>query len=115
LIKTEITEMLNITHPIIQAGMGPFATEQLASAVSNAGALGLISHSGGPLMGFKKPVPEIMGDAIDYVAANTKNRFGVNVRVARAQPDAGKCITKDSFRWSITFSCSSGYVSRYTN
>jgi len=94
LIKTEITEMLNITHPIIQAGMGPFATEQLASAVSNAGALGLISHSGGPLMGFKKPVPEIMGDAIDYVAANTKNRFGVNVRVARAQPDAGKCIKK---------------------
>ncbi|MFX0135419.1 MAG: NAD(P)H-dependent flavin oxidoreductase [Candidatus Hodarchaeota archaeon] len=94
MIKTEITEMLNIKHPIIQAGMGPFSTEKLAIAVSNAGALGLISHSGGPLMGFKKSVPEIMDDAIEKVSKNTKNTFGINVRVARAQPDAPKCIKK---------------------
>jgi len=72
--------------------MGPFATELLAIAASNAGILGLISHSGGPLMGFDKPVPEIMSDAIDMVAKNTKNTFGVNVRVAKNQPDAKKCI-----------------------
>ncbi|NVM02718.1 MAG: nitronate monooxygenase [Candidatus Helarchaeota archaeon] len=94
MIKTEITEMLNIKHPIIQAGMGPFSTEKLAIAVSNAGALGLISHSGGPLMGFKKAVPEIMDDAIEEVNKHTKNTFGINVRVARAQPDAPKCIKK---------------------
>ncbi len=92
MIETEITEMLSIKHPIIQAGMGPFATEKLAIAVSNAGALGLISHSGGPLMGFDKPVPELMADSIENVSKQTKNSFGVNVRVAKAQPDAGKCI-----------------------
>ncbi|MHA1767999.1 MAG: NAD(P)H-dependent flavin oxidoreductase [Promethearchaeota archaeon] len=92
MIKTKITEMLNIKYPIIQAGMGPFATENLAFNVSNNGALGIISHSGGPLMGFKKPVPKIMEEAIDYVNDRTKNTFGVNVRVSRAQRDAGRCI-----------------------
>ena len=43
LIKTELTEMLGIEHPIIQGGMGPFDTTRLAIGVSNAGALGMIS------------------------------------------------------------------------
>ncbi len=93
LIHTRLCDLLNIKHPIIQAGMGPFSTEKLAIATSNAGALGLISHSGGPLMGFEKPVPEIMADAIDEVAKATKNPFGINVRVAKEQPDAKKCIS----------------------
>lgn len=92
MIHTELCDLLNIKHPIIQAGMGPFSTKLLAIATSNAGALGLISHSGGPLMGFEKPVPEIMAEAIDEVAKQTKNPFGINVRVAKNQPDAKKCI-----------------------
>ncbi|MHA1265979.1 MAG: NAD(P)H-dependent flavin oxidoreductase [Candidatus Helarchaeota archaeon] len=92
MIHTELCDLLDIKSPIIQAGMGPFSTEKLAIAASNAGILGLISHSGGPLMGFDKPVPEIMSEAIEMVAKQTNNTFGVNVRVAKNQPDAKKCI-----------------------
>jgi NAD(P)H-dependent flavin oxidoreductase YrpB (nitropropane dioxygenase family) len=46
MIKTELTEMLGINHPIIQAGMGPYSTNRLGAAAANAGALGLISTSG---------------------------------------------------------------------
>jgi enoyl-[acyl-carrier protein] reductase II len=45
MIKTQLCELLGITHPIIQAGMGPFGTNRLCVAVANAGGLGLISSS----------------------------------------------------------------------
>lgn len=41
-----ICELLNIKYPIIQGGMANIATHQLASAVSNAGGLGLIASGG---------------------------------------------------------------------
>ena len=46
MIKTELTEMVGIKHPIIQAGMGPYSTNRLAVAAANAGALGILSSSG---------------------------------------------------------------------
>jgi len=46
MIKTELTEMVGMKHPIIQAGMGPYCTNNLAVAAANAGALGIISSSG---------------------------------------------------------------------
>ncbi|MDY6965444.1 MAG: nitronate monooxygenase [Halobacteriota archaeon] len=46
MIKTRLTELIGIKHPIIQAGMGPFSTNQMCANASNAGALGLISTSG---------------------------------------------------------------------
>lgn len=46
MIKTKLSEMLGIKHPIIQGGMGPYSTNNLAAAVANAGALGIISTSG---------------------------------------------------------------------
>lgn len=90
MIHTELCDLLNIRHPIIQAGMGPFTTTNLAIAVSNAGALGLISHAGGPL--FAKDTMKMMEEAINAVHNGTKNTFGINVRVAREQPDAPKLI-----------------------
>ena len=42
MIKTRITELLGIEYPIVQAPMGWIARAQLASAVSNAGGLGII-------------------------------------------------------------------------
>jgi len=92
MIKTEITEMLDIKYPIIQAGMGPFDTKELCLQSSENGILGVISHSGGPLMGFDKPIPKIMEDSIEYMNKNTENPFGINVRVSKAQRDASKCI-----------------------
>jgi len=46
MIKTKLTEMLGIKHPIIQAGMGPFSNNNLCVASANAGVLGLLSTSG---------------------------------------------------------------------
>jgi len=46
MLKTRLTELLGIKHPIIQAGMGPFSNNNLCVAASNAGALGLLSTSG---------------------------------------------------------------------
>jgi NAD(P)H-dependent flavin oxidoreductase YrpB (nitropropane dioxygenase family) len=45
MIRTRLCDLLGIKHPIIQAGMGPFGTNRLCVAVSNSGAVGLISSS----------------------------------------------------------------------
>jgi enoyl-[acyl-carrier protein] reductase II len=48
-VNTRVTELLRVEHPIIQAPMGYIARAQLASAVSNAGAMGIIETSSGQL------------------------------------------------------------------
>ena len=47
-MKTEITELLGITYPVIQGGMAWVAEASLAAAVSNAGGLGLIAAAAAP-------------------------------------------------------------------
>ena len=44
--KTDVCEMLGIKYPIVQAPMGPYIVTKLCAAVSNAGGLGTISHTG---------------------------------------------------------------------
>ncbi|MFB0563843.1 MAG: NAD(P)H-dependent flavin oxidoreductase [Candidatus Lokiarchaeia archaeon] len=83
-MKTKLTEMLGIKHPIIQAPMGPFYTTKLAAAVTNAGGFGIISHTN--LFG-KDPIKE-MEDNVKWVKENSEGPFGVNIRVARLQIDA---------------------------
>lgn len=80
--------MLGINHPIISAPMGPFYTTKLAAAVTNAGALGIISHTN--LFG-KDPIEE-MEENVKWVAENSTGPFGVNIRVARLQIDAPELI-----------------------
>ena len=46
MLRTKLTALLGIQHPIIQAGMGPFSNNNLCVAASNAGVLGLLSTSG---------------------------------------------------------------------
>ena len=41
-LRTRLTELLGIEHPIIQGGMAWTATAELAAAVSNAGGIGII-------------------------------------------------------------------------
>ena len=38
MLKTRLTELLGIKHPIIQAGMGPFSNNNLCVAAANAGS-----------------------------------------------------------------------------
>ncbi len=73
-INTRITELLGIDVPIIQAPMGWIARAQLASAVSNAGGLGIIETSSGELDNVKAEIAK-MRDLTD-------KPFGVNIAQA---------------------------------
>ncbi len=70
-MQTRVTEMLGIEIPIVQAPMGWIARSQLASAVSNAGGLGIIETSSGELDAIK--------DEIAAMQRLTDKPFGVNL------------------------------------
>ena len=72
--KNRITDMLGVEYPIIQAPMGWIARAQLASAVSNAGGMGIIETSSGAL-------DEIRAE-IKKMRELTDKPFGVNVAQA---------------------------------
>lgn len=72
--KNRITELLGIEKPIIQAPMGWIARSQLASAVSNAGGLGIIETSSGELDNIREEILK-MRDLTD-------KPFGVNIAQA---------------------------------
>ena len=69
-----VTEMLGVEIPIVQAPMGWIARSQLASAVSNAGALGVIETSSGEL--------DVIKDEIRKMRDLTDKPFGVNIAQA---------------------------------
>jgi len=73
-LKTGIAEMLGIDYPIIQAPMGWIARSQLASAVSNAGGLGIIETSSGEL--------DVIKIEIAKMRQLTQKPFGVNIAQA---------------------------------
>lgn len=75
LINTKITELFKIKYPIIQAGMVWTSGHKLASASSNAGALGLI--------GAGSMKPELLKEHINKTKAETSNPFGVNIPLIR--------------------------------
>jgi NADH:quinone reductase (non-electrogenic) len=71
-LKTKITEMLGIEHPIIQGGMHFVGFAELASAVSNAGGLGIIT-------GLTQKSPEALAKEIRRCRDMTDKPFGVNL------------------------------------
>jgi len=72
--KTRITEMLGIEHPIVQGGMQIVGVAGLASAVSNAGGLGMLTA-----LTFSSPAA--LRDEIERCKAMTGKPFGVNISV----------------------------------
>ena len=70
-LRNRVTELLGVAYPIVQAPMGWIARSQLASAVSNAGALGIIETSSGEL--------EAVRLEIAKMRELTDKPFGVNV------------------------------------
>src|SRR5216117_2882991 len=70
-MNNRITELFGIKYPIIQAGMIWCSGWKLASAVSNAGGLGLI--------GSGSMYPEVLHEHIRKCKAATEKPFGVNV------------------------------------
>ena len=73
-IRNRITDMLGIEYPIVQAPMGWIARAQLASAVSNAGGLGIIETSSGEL--------DAIREEIRKMRQLTDKPFGVNIAQA---------------------------------
>jgi NAD(P)H-dependent flavin oxidoreductase YrpB (nitropropane dioxygenase family) len=71
-MKTRITEMFGIRHPIIQGGMHYVGFAELAAAVSNAGGLGIIT-------GLTQKTPELLAREIARCREMTDRPFGVNL------------------------------------
>ena len=71
-MKTRITELFGIEHPIIQGGMHFVGFAELAAAVSNAGGLGIIT-------GLTQKTPELLAGEIRRCREMTDKPFGVNL------------------------------------
>ena len=71
-MKTRITELLNIEHPIIQGGMHFVGLAEMAAAVSNAGGLGIIT-------GLTQGTPEKLAAEIARCQEMTDKPIGVNM------------------------------------
>ena len=81
-MRTRITDLFGIEHPIIQGGMHFVGLAELASAVSNAGGLGIIT-------GLTQRTPELLREEIERCSAMTAKPFGVNLTFLPSvtQPD----------------------------
>jgi NADH:quinone reductase (non-electrogenic) len=73
-MKTAITEMFGIKHPIIQGGMHYVGFAEMAAAVSNAGGLGIIT-------GLTQKTPEDLANEIARCKDMTDKPFGVNITI----------------------------------
>ncbi|MEZ5741383.1 MAG: nitronate monooxygenase family protein [Burkholderiaceae bacterium] len=73
-MKTRITELLGTRYPIVQGGMQWVGTAELASAVSNAGALGILTA-------LTQPDPDALRAEIRRCRTMTDKPFGVNLTI----------------------------------
>ncbi|MBX3645970.1 MAG: nitronate monooxygenase [Rubrivivax sp.] len=71
-MKTRITELFGIQHPIIQGGMHFVGFAEMAAAVSNAGGLGIIT-------GLTQKTPQLLANEIRRCREMTDKPFGVNL------------------------------------
>ncbi|MFN2375198.1 MAG: NAD(P)H-dependent flavin oxidoreductase [Candidatus Binatia bacterium] len=73
-MKTRITELFGIRHPIIQGGMHYVGYAEMAAAVSNAGGLGILT-------GLTQPTPADLAREIERCHKMTDKPFGVNLTI----------------------------------
>ncbi|KAA0579668.1 nitronate monooxygenase [Azospirillum sp. B21] len=76
-MKTEVTRLLGIDFPIVQGGMQWVGLAELASAVSNAGGLGILTA-------LTQPTPEDLAQEIRRCRGMTDRPFGVNLTMLPA-------------------------------
>jgi enoyl-[acyl-carrier protein] reductase II len=104
-LRTRVTEMLGIDYPIVQAPMGWIARSQLASAVSNAGGLGIIETSSGEL--------DAVRNEIIRMRELTERPFGVNIaQLFVRDPSIVEFVVDQGVRFVTT---SAGDPTRYTS
>ena len=103
--NNRITEMLGVEIPLVQAPMGWIARSQLASAVSNAGGLGVIETSSGEL--------DAVREEITKMRKLTDKPFGVNIAQAFVRdPDIVQFVIDQGVKFVTT---SAGNPERYTD
>ena len=103
-IENRVTEMLGVETPIVQAPMGWIARSQLASAVSNAGGMGIIETSSGEL--------DVIKEEIKRMRTLTDKPFGVNIAQAFVRDPA---IADFVIEQGVTFvTTSAGSPTKYT-
>jgi NADH:quinone reductase (non-electrogenic) len=73
-MKTAVTELLGIKYPIVQGGMMWVGRAELASAVSNAGGLGILTA-------LTQPTPDALSGEIARCRGMTDKPFGVNITI----------------------------------
>ena len=87
-MKTKITELLGIQHPIIQGGMAWVAEYHLAAAVSNAGGLGII--------GAASASAQVVRTQIQEAKKLTDKPFGVNVMLMNPNaPEVAQVVVEE--------------------
>jgi enoyl-[acyl-carrier protein] reductase II len=95
MIDNRITRLLGVQYPIVQAPMGWIARAQLASAVSNAGGLGIIETSSGQL--------EEVRAEIAKMRTLTDKPFGVNIAQAFVRdPDIVQFVVDQGVKFVTT-------------
>ena len=103
-IRTRVSEALGVELPIVQAPMGWIARAQLASAVSNAGGMGIIETSSGELDAVREEIRK-MRDLTD-------RPFGVNIaQLFVRDPSIVDFVVAQGVRFVTT---SAGDPTRYT-
>lgn len=104
MFANRVTELLGVDIPIVQAPMGWIARSQLASAVSNAGAMGIIETSSGEL--------DVIRDEIRRMRDLTDRPFGVNIAQAFVRdPSIADFVVEQGVQFVTT---SAGSPTRYT-
>src|SRR6476619_3239888 len=104
MFKNRVTDLLGVDIPIVQAPMGWIARAPLASAVSNAGALGIIETSSGEL--------DVIRGEIRKMRELTDKPFGVNIAQAFVRdPAIVDFVVEQGVRFVTT---SAGDPTRYT-
>lgn len=78
-LRTPLTELIGVEHPVVQTGMGWVAGARLVSATANAGGLGILASATMTL--------DELATAIGKVKAATDKPFGVNIRADAADAD----------------------------
>ena len=73
-LVTRFTKLLGIEHPIVQGGMQWVGRAEIAAAVSNAGALGILTA-------LTQPTPEALAQEIRHCRSLTDRPFGVNLTI----------------------------------
>ena len=105
MFSNRVTELLGVDIPIVQAPMGWIARAPLASAVSNAGAMGIIETSSGEL--------DVIRGEITKMRELTDKPFGVNIAQAFVRdPSIVEFVVEQGVQFVTT---SAGSPTRYTS